>query len=429
MNYGLQRKFFNFIAFYELMKQLQYSRGNAAYRKKIREANLKKCMENAYQIPFYKKRFQDAGIRPEDIKTRQDLAKLPILTKDEYREWIAKEKKKEKNRLCMLAATSGSTGRPTEILNTPWEYAADIANVMRCWMVCGYRPFFDVTMTELDDSAETVGYRSFIQRLGILRREFINESDTEEKIIETINHYKPGLMHMYKSEFVRVAMYAQEHGLDICNPKFYAISGENIDGVSRRIMRDSFGDNLITIYGCVETGSIGVMKPGKNHYEIMDDLVAVNIYDKDDHITDQEGRIVFTTLYKDTFPLINYDVRDRGKMKETARGTVFTNVYGRENDEIKYRDGSSSGWIHLWYVISSEQSILQARFIQESYDEVVLQLVSKKNAEKTQQEIEESLTPGLNKVFKGRLNFRYQWLDVIPRDPNGKLRMVINNIK
>lgn len=428
MDYRMQRKMFNLYAAEALVRQLRYSYGSDKYRAKIRARNLRRCLESAYKIPFYRRRFDDAGITPADIHDVNDLVKLPILTKEQYREWISEEKLKEQNQHCMLASTSGSSGIPLEVLNTPKEYATDIANLLRAWMVCGYNPFTNITLTSLDETSENVGYKTFIQRLGILRREYVDDRKSAENIIQTINTLHPGLFQMYKSELVRVARYAQENQVEVFKPNFYEISGENVDEISRRIMQKTFGDNLIVIYGCVENGPIAVQRPGWQKYEIFDDMVAVNLYDEEGKLTNEEGRIIFTTLYKDTFPLINYEVRDRGSIVKNSCGTYFTKILGRENDVIRHSDGTTTGWIHLWYAISHEQDILQARFIQENYETVTLQLVKKKSSVRTKDEIAASLAKQLNERMHNKTTVQIEWLEEIPADPSGKQRMIINKL-
>lgn len=428
MDYKIQRKFFNFFVLEALVKQLRYAYAGDEYRKKVRDKNLKRCMENAYQIPFYRKRFDEAGITPADIQRPEDLVKLPVLTKEQYRAWMSEEKQKLRNRGCMSATTSGSSGRPLEVMNTPREYATDVANLLRAWIICGYNPVWNITLTALDETSESVGYKTLIQRLGILRREYVDERNSEEAIIQKLNSLKPGLLQMYKSEIVRVAKYAQENKIEVFVPKFYEISGENVDEVSRNVMRETFGDNLIVIYGCVENGPIAVQKPGTQNYEVFDDIVALNIYDQEGKLTEGEGRIIFTTLYKNTFPLINYEVRDRGIMTQDSHGKNLTKILGRENDVIKHQDGTTTGWIHLWYVISSELDIVQARFIQESYDLVTLQLVKKKGSARGEEEIEAALVPKLSERMQNKTSVRVQWLDSIPSDPSGKQRMIVSKI-
>ena len=78
----LQKKMVNVFLFFDLMKlNRKYPKGDDyIHLKKIQEKRLHKLMKKAYQIPFYRERFDRAGVKPEDIRTAEDLVKLPPLT-------------------------------------------------------------------------------------------------------------------------------------------------------------------------------------------------------------------------------------------------------------------------------------------------------------------------------------------------------------
>ena len=423
MSYGVQRKLFNVKTFLTFLKFREYDKAANKKREQIRNKNLHKMIEEAYKIPFYRRRFDEAGITPADIRTREDLTKLPVLTKEEYRQWMLEEIDKEENRACMIMETSGSSGKPLEVLNTPFEYAKDVANILRSWLVCGANPFWLKTITEADDSSETVGYKTFIQKLGILRREIINENDDEQNIINFINEYKPNILRMYKSELVRVGIYAKKKHIKMHKPDYYVVLGENVDEVSERVLREMYGKGLINLYGCVEAGGIAVRRPGNNYYEVFEDAVALNIYDENNKLSDK-GRVIMSTLYKNKFPLINYDLKDMAEVEKTDRGLVIKEILGRTDDDVVYSDGTSTGWIRLWHIACEQQDLLQIHMIQKSYSSIVIQLVKDDASSKSEKQIEEELTKELNTEFKGRLEIEYQWLDTIPTDENGKTKLI-----
>ena len=426
MNYRNQRKLFNEMVFASLIRQLKYHYGSEQYRDKVRNNNLRKCISAAYEIPFYKKRFDDAGITPDDIKCRKDLVKLPVLTKDEFRAWMEEEIQKEDNKLCMIAATSGSTGRPLKVINTPFEYACDISTVICAWMMCGYNPFIGKTLTEYDDTSEDVGYKSFIQKMGILRRDVVNADGEIGEIITKINDYKPDLIRMYKSELTRVALYCQKNGVALHIPKYYCVIGESVDPVSERILQETFGDSMINLYGCVEAGTFGVKRPGGKGYDLLDDMTTVNIYDSQNRLTDDIGRIIFTTVYKNRFPLINYDIRDRAKMIEDKRGLHFDILTGRDSDNILYADGDMTPWVVFWNIAAKNEEILQMRIIQNSYKDIDIEIIPKDS--NLIDSIEKTIRKELEPIVKGRLMVNCRWVNEIESGGKGKIRMVVNNI-
>lgn len=424
-----ERKIFNLLVLKALMKQLRYSYGSCAYRKKIERNNLKRTMEIAYSIPFYKKRFDEAGVKPEDIKTTEDLQKLPLLTKKDFRMWMDEERQKKENRFCMKSYTSGSTGLPMTILFSPEEYAVDIANIVRAWKVAGYNSFTGKTLTRISDHSESIGYKTLIQRFGILRREYVKQFAPEEEVIHTINTYRPTLLQMNKSELMRIAVYSKSHGVKVYKPQFYMPLGENVDDLALKTLTEVYGSGLISCYGCAEMGTVCERIPGRTDFLVFGDIAAVNIYNDKNELAN-EGRIILTTLYRNRFPLINYDVGDRGVLARTEEGrTYLVKIWGRQDDVLKFRSGKTVAYTSLWPIVARCEDILQVRFIQKSYERVVIQIVQNSTSNRPHAEIEKFLNTELQKKCCDQVFFEFNWMDVIPPDPNGKIRMVVNQME
>ena len=89
--YTIQNKLFNFYCLYYILSMLINDKKDADGLQKLQNRRLQNLIHRAYQVPFYKKRFDDAGVTPDAIKTKDDLYKLPTLTKEEYRAWMQSE--------------------------------------------------------------------------------------------------------------------------------------------------------------------------------------------------------------------------------------------------------------------------------------------------------------------------------------------------
>ena len=227
---------------------------------KLQNKRLQKLMKRAYQVPFYRKRFDDAGITPEAIKTKDDLYKLPVLTKAEYREWMQEELKNPIVKNFKLTKTSGSTGIPTTNIYPPKEYAQHYMMDMWGWMKGGYNPFFGRALTKQPGDG-TVGTHSFIQKLGLLRRECFDTRWDRAEIVKKITEYKPDFLLANSSELIYIAQYIRENNLTIPQPHYYVPNGENIEGLAEKTLRETYGDGLINLYGCTEMASFAVKKP------------------------------------------------------------------------------------------------------------------------------------------------------------------------
>ena len=97
---------------------------------------------------------------------------------------------------------------------------------------------------------------------------------------------------------------------------------------------------------------------------------------------------------------------------------------------LKYRDGTLTTLFEVTPLITHNRDIIQIRFIQESYDLVHVQAVQdREKSIKSKEEIEKELTEKFLEVMKHPVKFEFEWMNAIPPDPNGKLRMIVCNIK
>ena len=215
----LQKKLMNVYIFLYLPGMKKHYPKDFPKAMDLQEKRVRALVKRAYEVPFYRERFERAGIRPEDIRTGEDLVKLPMLTKDELREWMSEESRKEKYKNWIADTTSGSTGKPLTILFSPREKAYMKANWMRVMMCTGYNPFFGKTMSRINAHDENAGGRdTFLQRFGILRRKYVDQYAPEAEVIDAINEYKPDWLYMNKTEMMRLVLYSSRTGKKIFHP-------------------------------------------------------------------------------------------------------------------------------------------------------------------------------------------------------------------
>ena len=116
-------------------------------RKKIKQKqnkNVHKLMKRAYEIPFYRKRFDACHLTPDDFHCSEDLQKFPVLTKAELRAWMKElyDTHPDTRDTWDATSTSGSTGVPLVLYQSQREHACTNANWIRILMSFGYNPVF-----------------------------------------------------------------------------------------------------------------------------------------------------------------------------------------------------------------------------------------------------------------------------------------------
>ncbi|MBR2547338.1 MAG: phenylacetate--CoA ligase family protein [Eubacterium sp.] len=425
----LQKKLVNFYIFLDLAKMVKHIPKDFSGVRKIQERRIRKLMKRAYEIPFYRKRFDEAGVRPEDIRTAADLAKLPVLYKDELRAWMKELDKDPKYKDWYHDTTSGSSGEPLMILLSPREKAYMMANWFRVMMVAGYNPFTGKTMSRKSAHSVSAGYDTALQRIGILRRGFLDQYASEEEMIRQVNDYKPDFLYMNKTELMRLCLYCNDHNSKIHKPKYFVPTGEKSDDIARKLFMKILGPGMIDSYGTAEAGACMVRLFDSKEYVVHNDSFVVNMQE-DDGTLALDGNIVVTPLYKTDVPLINYSVGDKGTSVIRDGVRFVTSVQGRSNDFFRYETGEVTTFFEIAPIIAHATDVLQIRFIQESFNEITIQCVHNKAESKlTKEEVEKNLTEQLNAKFKHPFKITYNWMDVIPPDENGKLRMIVCKVK
>ena len=394
-------------------------------------------MLRAWEIPFYRKRFEETGTTPADYQRTEDLYKFPIMTKEQLRDWMDEELEKnpEKYKDWHINPTSGSTGIPLKTLFSPRENAAGHANWLRVLMMGGFIPIVHKNLHR-PNSLHTVtgGKKSLGEKLIGLRWKEMSDSIKNripsEQLLKEINEYKPYFLYTHKNVLVRVAKYAKENNLPLWQPKLYAPISEMLDTQSEHLLLEMFGPGLLNAYGLSEVGSCATRLPGSKEFVVNSDTHAINIY-ADDGTPSDNGMAVVTPLYKTDLPIINYETRDRMETYTKDGIRFITKLRGRMNDVIRHKDGSVTEWGNIEIVVnySTNLDIVQSRFIQESYDLIRIQLVKDPASQLSNEEIERRYTEQFAPVLNNEFRFEYEWMDEIPADPNGKLRMIVNNMK
>lgn len=430
--FQLSKKLINLSTFYYLLVLEKRFDRSAKARKKRQNRNVHKLMKAAYRIPFYRARFDANHLTPDDFHSSEDLAKFPVLTKDELRKWMKDlyDANPRKRDSWDATSTSGSTGVPLRLYQSQREHACANASWIRILMTFGYHPFTGKMVTfESSYRTEKKQKDSFLQSLGILRRRKLSEKrcagDGMRDVIRELNAYAPDLICLRKNCIVRIALYAQQHHLKVRKPKWYIPVSEMVDEVTRQILEKTFGQGLVDCYGCDETGSCLVKRPGNDYFDLCSDTHAVNIYDDENHLAD-DGRMILTALYKTDFPIINYDIGDTASSYVKDGLRYVTHIHGRLNDTVKHAGGEETSVLELRKIPNGITGIAQFRYVQESLHDLRVELVrDPQDTTYSKEEITDFFRKRLTELYGEEFRIHIRWLDVIPPDPNGKLRCFV----
>ena len=440
MSNALNKKLLNLYVFKDLIKRkktLKRAVKDPTYWITAQNKEIADFVKYIYKIPFYRKRFDEAGIGPDDIKTGEDFKKLPPLTKEEYRAWLLEETKdKNAYKDWMHRQTTGSSGTPLDLYSLPTDRAAEIANLFRCALLQdkGYNPFTGRIFSTMVPKPKAK------KKISIgptnIQKSSISEPD---ELVEAYNDARPDFYYGNKTAVLMIAQYALEHNIKLHTPKCVGSISEALDDNARRMINRAYGPGrLFDIYGCAEVGNFAVdraSEPGK--HLIWNDTHVANLYNKkavEGQDNAYTGQLMLTSLIHRGFPLVNYIVGDTVEITYEDGVPYITRILGRTNDVIKNADGSSFKWMHINRIMFGITDITQFRIVQKTYTDITFVLASQDMSDERKAEIEDTITKRAREIFgedmnKKAKNITFEWHDRIPPDPTGKIRILVSEVK
>lgn len=310
------------------------------------QATVKHCMNST----FYKKRFEEAGLKPEDIKTLDDLRKIPFTTKQDLRETYPFGMASVPLRKCVrLHSSSGTTGNPTVILHTQKDIDEWANAVARCLWMVGLRPD-DVFQNSSGYGMFTggLGFQYGAERLGALTIPAAAGNSLRQ--IKFIKDFGTTAIHAVPSYVTRLYEVMQSEGVDPRRDtklKVLAIGAEPHSEEQRKRIENMLGVKAYNSFGMSEMCGPGVGFECKeqNGLHFWEDYYIVEIVDPVtlEPVSDGEiGELVLTTLNREAMPLLRYRTRDLtrvlGRTCPCGRNHVrLDRMRGRSDDMMVLR--------------------------------------------------------------------------------------------
>ena len=310
------------------------------------QATVQHCMNS----PFYKKRFEEAGLKPEDIKTLDDIRRIPFTTKQDLRDTYPFGMASVPLRECTrLHSSSGTTGTPTVILHTQKdleEWAAQVARNL--WMV-GLRPD-DVFQNSSGYGMFTggLGFQYGAERLGMLTIPAAAGNSIRQ--IKFITDFGTTALHAVPSYVTRLYEVMQSMGVDPRRDtrlKVLAIGAEPHSEEQRRRIEEMMGVKAYNSFGMSEMcgPGVGFECQEQNGLHFWEDYYIVEIVDPEtlEPVPDGEvGELVLTSLCREAMPLLRYRTRDLtrvlGRTCPCGRNHVrIDRMRGRSDDMMVLR--------------------------------------------------------------------------------------------
>ena len=317
------------------------------------QALIRHCYEN---VPYYIRVFNSLGLKPEDFQSREDLAKLPILTKEIIREHYDELVTKDMDlRRALNSSTGGSTGTPMRFKEDIQSWNCLRALTIRGWTWAGFElgeKLFTLagnSLVKKNTDKKTLASRFFYDRV-IMRNLKRNCTDISPKALQAhyvaMMQYKPSAIRGYASSLYFLAKHIERNKLPVCPVKAVFTTGEKLFPKYREALQRVFNAPVFDSYGAADGGVSAQECDRHEGLHIGEEHCILEIVDRSGkNLPDGEtGFVIATDLNNYVFPFLRYKVGDMAYIKKELcscgrQHRLLGEVIGREGRAVFNKEG------------------------------------------------------------------------------------------
>jgi len=396
---------------------------------------LRDLVDFAYRnVPYYTKLFRKLRLKPNDIKSTNDLQKLPILSKhiikENWQDFLPANIDKIK---FVNSSTGGSTGEPLKYRMSLEDYERGIALRYRGWGYGGYK---------LGDKVAIIAGSSLIPRAGsaihkrlqgyMLNTQFYSSFGMSENTLlryfKDINRVKPRFIRGYASSIYLLTNFIRSKGLDLnFQPQAIFTTAEKLLDHQREIIEEVLEVKVFDNYGLNDGGVSAYECESHDGRHIDMERAILEVVAKDNRqIIGKPGKILATSLYNYACPFIRYDTGDIGTMVYShcscgRQMPLLKEIVGRTTDVLEL-NGKQIGSPVLT-VLFGKFDIEQYQIIQETEDSIICRIVKGK----TYRNEDEKFIQDSFRRHVGSIDIVFDYVPLIQSTGEAKHKFITNN--
>ncbi|WP_155360029.1 phenylacetate--CoA ligase family protein [Acrocarpospora macrocephala] len=393
------------------------------------DRSLRRMVEYAWnRSRFYRDKFEAAGVRPEDIRSIADLARLPTTTKTELQRYgITRALARGYSPANTFEdATSGSSGTVMKFYHSREAYNRYFAFAYRHLAAIGYRPWHRVAYTAYERLTPLPW-----ERLGLGRRERVDLTQADPRgYVADLLRVRPHFITAYPSILQLILATATPAELSRIRPRAIHLHSELLTEGLRRQISEGFQCDCFDDYGAFEFHHIAYECPRHRYHLAADNVIVEFVRDGRPAEPGEEGEILLTGLSNRAMPLFRYAIGDVGVPGDEICpcGSGFPTmklVQGRVDDFVVLPSGRRLSPRAINPVYEHLPGLLEHVLIQESLDHVLVRVnVAEAHRDSTPAVIEREL----GALFGGEVRVEVRLTARIARGRTGKLRTVISKV-
>jgi phenylacetate-CoA ligase len=383
---------------------------------------LQKIINHAYYtVPYYRECLDNLKIKPSDIRSKADLSKLPILTKDQVRKNLDKliSSNYPKNRMIKMK-TSGTSGKSLELYHTLEQIQFQWAVWWRHRRRFGiniddkHATFTGKTVVPINQKKPPFWRENFATNQTLFNMQHIKRENVKF-IVDKINEANFKYFSGYPSIIYSLCKFIEEEGLSLTNYPQYVFTGaEKLYDFQKETIERVLNCTVTDQYGFTEgCGNASKCEYGVYHEDFEFGILEV-----------VDGEIIATGFADYGMPLIRYKTGDSAILANTKckcgrHSTVLLDIEGRVEDTILTPEGAEIK--RFDYLFKDTKNIIEAQVYQEELNRVVIRIVK---GEGYSEKEETYLREKFKKMYSKTMVVDFEYFDEIPREKSGKFKAV-----
>ena len=399
----------------------------------FRDRKLRSVVTHAYEnVPYYRRLFDVAGVKPQDLRSVSDLAALPVTSSRELRvlpvtDIVAEGANPER---LVQNRTSGSTGRIFTIRRSNIEEHLLNMFRIRARQQIGVRICDRIAMVGVFEfgTKKIFLLGQLQQALGFYRSYRIELSEGAETVLRKLTELQPDVIIGYPGILGQIARFAVENAAPKPTPRIVITGGDTLNAEARRDIEDAFGVGVFDMYGAHEFNLLAWQCPeSMGEFNVCDDSLVLELLRDGKPVLEGEvGDVVVTALHSYAMPFIRYSlgdvaVRGRGEYKDGTPFSTLGELRGRVVDLFKRADGRTVHPVPIMAPVlcTDYRWVGRYQLTQESLLRLVMYIVPLR--EPTEAEREKAAR-SVKKHLGEQVKLEVRLVDEIPFEQSGKYR-------
>jgi phenylacetate-CoA ligase len=308
---------------------------------------LRLLIKHSYEtVPYYRDLFISLGLSDKDIQKKEDLSKLPLLTKaiikregiDRFSSTLYSKKQ------TLQRSSSGSTGEPLFYLTTKEAYSVNIAANLRGWHWMGFQlgdRYVKLSQNPRKNPIKRLQDR-YSNNLYLATNPLVDENYSI--ILTQIERFRPKIIRCYPDPLLFIARHKKMYNSFSFSPQAITTTGNTLFPEVRNEIEDAFGCKIFDSYSCEGNSNVFECPTHTCYHSAEEYGISEVLNDDGQLIKDGVGRLISTDLWNFAHPFIRYDTQDLIELDsspcECGRNLLkIKKIIGRDNDVITVPSG------------------------------------------------------------------------------------------